>query len=177
MRNRRTVLSVQLARQGILLGLCGGIAEIIWIGLYGSAGAVDSAEVARAISAATGQLLLGAPLTTAPFIQGVAIHMFAALGLGIALAYLWRSLEAPASPRIGAYAFMVGALALVWAFNFFVVLPLISPAQIDLHRPFTELIPYPVSLASKILFGVVGALVLQWSDARSVPAPSRPSAC
>jgi hypothetical protein len=45
-------------------------------------------------------------------------------------------------------------LACVWAINFFVVLPLISPA-------FVTLVPYPVSLVSKLLFGVAAAAVLR----------------
>ena len=50
---------------------------------------------------------------------------------------------------------MLTALAGVWAINFFVVLPIVSPA-------FVHVVPYAVSLTSKLLFGVAAAAVLRW---------------
>jgi hypothetical protein len=49
---------------------------------------------------------------------------------------------------------MAAALAMVWAFNFFILLPLIDPA-------FVALMPYPASLLSKLLFGLAGAVMLR----------------
>jgi hypothetical protein len=52
------------------------------------------------------------------------------------------------------YPFMLAALAGVWAVNFFVVLPLVSPA-------FVHIVPYAVSLTSKLLFGVAAAEIVR----------------
>jgi hypothetical protein len=49
---------------------------------------------------------------------------------------------------------MLAALAGVWAVNFFVVLPLVSPA-------FVHIVPYAVSLTSKLLFGVAAAEIVR----------------
>jgi hypothetical protein len=152
---------IKAARYGVLAGMAGGIAEIIWIALYGSLTAVDATEVARAISATAGWLAPGIPLGAAPIIRGIIIHMVAAVGLGIALAIAWRSLSKRASLQINPYTFMVGALGVVWTFNFFVLLPLIGTAVPGLQHTFVELLPYPVSLASKILFGLAGAAMLR----------------
>ena len=62
---------------------------------------------------------------------------------------------------------MLVALVGVWAVNFFVVLPGISPA-------FIHLVPYPVSLMSKILFGLAAAEALRRQDASALKARSGP---
>lgn len=56
---------------------------------------------------------------------------------------------------------MLLALTIVWGINFFVVLPLLSPYFVDLNRSFVELIPYPASLTSKLMFGLTAAVVLR----------------
>ena len=62
---------------------------------------------------------------------------------------------------------MIAALAGVWALNFFVVLPIISPA-------FVHLVPYAVSLTSKLLFGVAAAATLRRQDASRTAAGPAP---
>jgi hypothetical protein len=84
-----------------------------------------------------------------------------ALGLAFA-ATIWRL----AAPRLGPAAFMAtaaGALALVWAFNFFVVLPVLNPA-------FVTLMPYGITLTSKVLFGIAMGSVLLNASPRGIPA-------
>ena len=49
---------------------------------------------------------------------------------------------------------MLASLATVWAINFFIVLPVIS-------APFVHLVPYSVSLMSKLLFGIAAAETLR----------------
>jgi hypothetical protein len=49
----------------------------------------------------------------------------------------------------------------VWAVNFFVVLPVINPQ-------FVDLVPYAISLVSKVLFGVAAAGTLQRAIAHLV---------
>jgi hypothetical protein len=151
-------------RVGAALGMAGGTAEIAWIALYGSLAGIDAAEVAGAISAAVNWVVPGVGLAGAPVLLGVAVHMFAAVAIGIALVFVWDLLPATRPARVNAYAFMLGALALVWAFNFFVVLPLIGPHIAGLQSTFAELVPYPASLASKLLFGLAGAFALKFTS-------------
>lgn len=145
---------------GSLAGAAGGIAEILWVGFYGSISGNDPAELARGIATVAGALVPISPFVSAPIASGLAIHMFAAVALGIALAFAWHVLSHRKLIGADEYKLLPGTLALIWVFNFFVLLPLISPYFSDLHRDFTEIVPYPVSLFSKLLFGLAAAAVL-----------------
>ena len=57
----------------------------------------------------------------------------------------------------GLYAAVSAALFVVWAVNFLVVLPLVSPQ-------FVDAVPYTVSLFSKVLFGITAAGIFQWAQ-------------
>jgi len=137
-------------RYGIMAGVAGGLAEIAWISIHAIATGTDPAILARGITTAAG---VGALLPAAPVTLGIAVHMSLAAALGIALASLWRAL-ARTHGTGGLYALALAVLASVWAMNFFVVLPAISPA-------FVLLVPYPVSLASKLLFALAAAETLR----------------
>jgi len=81
------------------------------------------------------------------------VHMALAVTLGVVLTFGWQALSVNrglANP----YPFMLAALAGVWAFNFLVVLPIVSPA-------FVHIVPYAVSLTSKLLFGVAAAEIIR----------------
>jgi hypothetical protein len=143
----------RIAKYGVLLGIAGGLAEVVWIAAYGSIAGGDAAEVARGVTAAVGWLVPSA-LVSAPVLMGIVIHMAAAVAIGIALMFLWRASTGQRPVWTNEYVFMIAALTAIWTLNFFVVLPLVSPA-------FVELVPYPVSLISKVLFGVAGAVVLR----------------
>jgi hypothetical protein len=142
------------AKYGILLGIAGGIAEIIWVASYGQFTGGSSAAVARGVSATVSTVLPAASLEVAPVAYGIVIHMVLAAGLGVVLVFAWRALTEQQQRRVNEYAFMAAALATVWAFNFFILLPLIDPA-------FVALMPYPASLLSKLLFGLAGAVMLR----------------
>jgi hypothetical protein len=144
----------QGVRYGILLGIAGGIAEIIWVASYGLFTGGSSAAVARGVSATVSTVLPAVSLEMAPVAYGIVIHMALAVGLGVALVFAWRALADQRQRLVNEYAFMVAALAMIWAFNFFILLPLIDPA-------FVALIPYPASLLSKLLFGLAGAVMLR----------------
>jgi hypothetical protein len=144
----------KIARYGILLGIAGGIAEIIWVASYGLLTGGSSAAVARGVSATVSTVLPAVSLEVAPVAYGIVIHMLLAAGLGIVLVFAWRALAEQRQRLVNEYAFMVAALASVWAFNFFILLPLIDTA-------FVALMPYPASLLSKLLFGLVGAVMLR----------------
>lgn len=135
---------------GLLAGLSGGAAEVAWVSLYSSATETSGMIVAQQVAASVTPA--AAALPSAPLL-GITIHMLLSVVLGLAFAAtIWRL----AAPRLGAAAFLATAavsLALVWAFNFFVVLPALNPA-------FVTLMPYGATLTSKILFGIAMGSVL-----------------
>lgn len=153
-------------RLGIIAGLAGGLAEIIWIALYASLSATEAAAVARGV---TGTVWPSLAASTWAVPLGIALHMAIAMVLGIAVATLMRPLYRRS--RYGALGALatVAALVAVWAVNFLVLLPAINPA-------FVALLPYGASLASKVLFGLAAAAVL-WGASRSRTglAPSLPA--
>jgi hypothetical protein len=145
----RRLQMAKIAGYGALVGAAGGLAEIVWIALYGALTGSDASEVARAVSAVASAVLPGA-LAAAPVAAGIMIHMIIATALGIALVLLWSALPS----RQSEYSFMLAALTAVWAFNFLLFLPLIGPG-------FVEVVPYPASLFSKLMFGVAAAAMLR----------------
>lgn len=131
-------------RLGAYAGLAGGIAEIAWISVYAAASGSSAAEVARAVAgAATGGLFTTAAL-------GVVIHLLLGIALGIALALAWRRLPLRAGAE---FVLLPVILAAVWKFNFFVLLPVLDPS-------FVHLLPYGVTLTSKLMFGLAAAATL-----------------
>lgn len=149
----------ELIKSGILAGAAGGLAEIIWVSLYATVTGGNAATLARGVTTAAG---VSALLPAAPVTMGIAVHMALAVLLGIVLACLWQALAPRMHGVSSLYVVVLAALAAVWAVNFFVILPVISP-------PFVHMIPYPVSLMSKLLFGLAAAETLRRSAAR-VPA-------
>jgi hypothetical protein len=66
-----------------------------------------------------------------------------------------QSQKAPSSARLSkSDSQSLAALAGVWATNFFVVLPIVGAA-------FIHLVPYAISLSSKLLFGAAAAEVVR----------------
>jgi hypothetical protein len=145
--NNRAKSLLETARHGIVAGAAGGFAEIAWVTLYAEATGGDPATLARGVTTAAG---VSALFPAGPVALGVTVHMALAVTLGIALSFGWRTLSSRRLDIASLFPFMLVALIGVWAVNFFVVLPGISPA-------FIHLVPYPVSLMSKILFGLAAA--------------------
>jgi hypothetical protein len=145
----------ETVRFGAIAGAAGGLAEIAWVTLYAEATGRNAAILARGVTTATG---VGALLPAAPMILGVAVHMTLAVTLGVVLAFTWRVLSANRALSVKPYPFTLALLVGVWAVNFFVVLPIVSPA-------FIHMVPYTVSLASKLLFGLAAAEVIRRQDA------------
>ena len=151
LRDKKTKQS--LVHPMLLAGLAGGIAELVWVMLYSSLTQASGSEVARQIVVTLFPVLMQAPSVVA---LGVAIHF--ALSLALAAAFVWIVWR-PFIRNRGAVATFVGAavaLALIWAANFLVVLPRLNP-------DFVALMPYSVTLFSKLLFGVAMAWVLNGS--------------
>jgi len=158
----KTVL--ETTRHGVVAGVAGGLAEIAWVTLYAGATSADPATFASGVTTAAG---LSALFPAAPVAVGVTVHMALAVTLGIALSFGWRALSSHRLDAAGLFPFILAALGGVWAVNFFAVLPIISPA-------FIHLAPYPVSLMSKVLYGLAAAEALRIQDALALKVRPRP---
>lgn len=138
-----------VAAIGALAGVAGGLAELIWIWTYAALTNSDATLVARAVTDAVRFANQGIP----PVVSGVGIHMGLAAILGVAVAHALRPV-AGFLHGIGLYLAVTAALVIVWAVNFLVVLPVVSPQ-------FVDVVPYTVSFLSKLLFGVAAAGTFQ----------------
>jgi hypothetical protein len=144
----------ETVRQGVVAGAAGGLAEIAWVALYASVTGGDAALLAKGVTSAAGVRAL---LPSSPVILGIIVHMSLAAIVGILLAFAWRELREQWPAVRALYPAALAALASIWALNFFVVLPIVSPT-------FVHLVPYTVSLTSKLLFGIAAAVALQLTD-------------
>lgn len=151
---------LETVRYGIVAGAAGGLAEIAFVTLYAGISGGDPALLARGITSAAGASAL---LPSAPVMLGILVHMGLAVIVGLLLAFAWRELCEQWPSLRNPYPFALAALAGIWVLNFFLVLPIVSPA-------FVHLVPYPVSLTSKLLFGIAAAATLQWETAFDVAA-------
>jgi hypothetical protein len=138
---------LEIMRRGVVAGLAGGLAEVAWVSLYAGITGCNAEILARGVTTASG---VSALLPGSPVPLGIGVHMVLAIMLGVALSYVWSKLSTNGFGSARAYPVMLAALAGVWAINFFVILPIVSPA-------FVHLVPYSVSLASKLLFGLAAA--------------------
>jgi hypothetical protein len=150
---------LETVRFGVIAGAAGGLAEIVWVTLYAGVTGGNAAVLARGVTTAAGLASLFPPLSTA---LGIALHMTLAVSLGIALAFAWRGLSSR-SQAVSPFPLVLAALAGVWVVNFFVVLPIVSPG-------FVHLMPYSVSLISKMLFALAAAEVLRQQQVAMRPA-------
>jgi hypothetical protein len=142
-------------RTGAIAGLVGGAAEVIWVSLS----TTNAAAVARGVTATVSPQLAASGLGVA---AGTAIHMLIALALGIAATIAIRSLMSADRPAYLEPLIVVGLLTAIWAFNFFILLPIVNP-------PFATLLPYGASLVSKVLFGIAAASVLMIGRPKPFP--------
>ena len=141
-------------RAAIAAGAAGGVAEMLWVAAYSSATPVAGADVAREVAVS---LIPDAVHVAMAPVWGVGIHMLLSVALGLALAKL---LLLHIVPRYGAGMLIpaaMTALVIVWAVNFFVILPV-------LNASFVTLMPLAATLTSKLLFGAALGMVLQRSS-------------
>jgi hypothetical protein len=155
MSRTQTTDFAKTLQYGAMAGAAGGVAEILWIALYSAITGTDAAGVAQGVTAAFG---LSGIVPESSVTLGLAIHMLLAIGLGLALGFAWRVLASRSRAELNTYALIVAALAGVWAVNFFILLPALSPG-------FVHLVPYPVSLLSKLLFGLAAAETFRRANA------------
>jgi hypothetical protein len=136
---------------GSIAGLIGGLVEFGWVTLYADITGEDPHQFAPGIvsAAAVRALLPGRP----PSFLSVVVNLLFAVILGIVLTLAWRALVAEKPTLTNPLPFALAALGVVWAINFFVLLPIIRPE-------FVHLVPYGVSLTSSLLYGATVAAVL-----------------
>ncbi len=89
---------------------------------------------------------------------GVAIHYVLSLLIAGAAAFAYLRIFAGDIDESTIFASSISALAIIWASNFFVVLPVVNPV-------FVTLMPLTVTLISKIGFGIA----MGWVFATAVP--------
>jgi hypothetical protein len=140
-----------MLRNGMIAGAAGGLAEVAWVSLYATLTGANAASVAHGVTTAVGATAL---LSDNAVMLGIGIHMTIALALGISLAAAWQAVSNVSATCRPPYGFVLAVLVGVWAMNFFVVLPVVSP-------DFIHLVPYAVSFVSKLLFGIAAAEVLR----------------
>lgn len=143
-----------LMQVGLLAGLAGGLAEVLWISTFAAGSQVGAAAVARGVAGAVG--LGGAGAVSI----GVAVHMALAAALGVIVVAVLRALPIRRRGWRADLTLTLAALAAVWAFNFLVLLPVLSPE-------FVTIVPMPVSFASKLLFGLATFAAFEASEARA----------
>lgn len=135
----------------LLAGLAGGATEILWVMLYSTITATSGTTIARQVTASLWPV--AAEWSLAPAL-GIAIHLALSLALATVLvSFLLRFAAQRLAPGM-VIACAAAMLALVWAVNFFVVLPTLNPG-------FVTIMPYAATLFSKILFGIAMAWVIR----------------
>jgi hypothetical protein len=149
---------------GVGIGLAGGFAEIGVVSLYAALTGTDAGDVARQVAVAVG-------LPDVSVASGVMVHLALSVGLGVALVWLVQLAVLRPMRTASVVGFMTACLAVVWAVNFFIVLPRLSPG-------FVTLLPYGVTLASKLMFGVAAGLAFcrverRWLAGRSARSGMR----
>ena len=127
----------------LLAGAAGGTVEVVWVWLFCTVAPLQSSLVAEEITRSFFPQMAGISAVTA----GIVIHYGLALLIaGVAAMTLFRMLGRKSEVR-NLVAASVAALVAIWTTNFFVILPVVNPG-------FVTLMPYTVTLASKVGFGI-----------------------
>ena len=138
----------------VLAGIAGGTVEIIWVLLYCLGSPLQASLVAEEIARS---FLPGTAGMTA-VIAGVVVHYILSLLIAGVAAIAYLRVFAGDFDESTIFATSISALAIIWASNFFVVLPVVNPV-------FVTLMPLTVTLISKIGFGVA----MGWVFATAAP--------
>jgi hypothetical protein len=136
---------------GMLAGIAGGLAEVGWIAFYGAATGAPTDLVAQGVVRSMFPVF-GASHSSVWL--GILIHLALAIALALGLIFVIRLLLPRSDTGYYETAVVLLALVAVWAVNFFIVLPYINP-------DFVGLLPYGVTLVSKLLFGLSAATVFR----------------
>ena len=154
---------LEVARVGVIAGLAGGLAEVAWIIVYGALSGVSVESVGQEI---TRSIVPSYAASSSAALIGILIHLILAVGLGISVTFaICLSLRRHTRVFVE-YTLVILTLATVWAVNFLLVLPYLNPR-------FLDLLPYSVTLVSKLLFGLSAATVLRTERSTSI-VPASP---
>lgn len=156
MRTSNQTQNSNLVLIGSLGGIAGGLTEIAWVSAYGMATGTPLAPIARGIVQSVIPAVAESPAGPA---FGIIIHLALAVLVGIGLAIVIGRLAKTRLHSESEFAVAVLALLAIWAVNFFIVLPNLNPA-------FVGLLPYSVTLVSKLLFGLAAAVTFRASRLR-----------
>ncbi|MBI5563044.1 MAG: hypothetical protein HY894_09390 [Deltaproteobacteria bacterium] len=143
-------------KAGCAAGFAGGLAEVAFMGIYSALGGISGGTMLRLIT----NTFTSASFAFGPAgaFDGLVIHLILSALIGVAFGVLQCLLHRARAAV--SYPILVSSgaalLAGIWAFNFFVLLPVINPA-------FTVYVPLAPAFFSKLSFGltlaVTGALV------------------
>ncbi len=126
-----------------LAGVAGGTVEVVWVMFFclmsPSSSSLVAEEIARSVLP---QISVHSALATGLFIH----YVLAVLVAGMVAMTILRLLRDRVDMR-SVLAISTAALAAIWATNFFVILPVIN-------ADFVTLMPYTVTLVSKLGFGI-----------------------
>jgi hypothetical protein len=160
--NAANSLAIETLRIGAFAGVAGGFAEVVWIGSYGVATGTPVEPVARGIAASILPTVVES--SSAAAWLGLLIHLGLAIALGLCLAFVLRHVSCRAGTTHSELGLVMLTLTAVWAMNFLVALQYINPA-------FVGLLPYSVTLLSKLLFGLSAATVFRVDRLRRAKIP------
>ena len=127
----------------VLAGIAGGTVEVIWVLLYCIGSPLQASLVAEEVARSFLPQMVG---LTAVF-TGLLIHYVLALLIAAVAVFAYLRTFAGDIDEPAMFATSIAALVAIWAANFFVVLPVVNP-------DFVTLMPYTVTLISKIGFGI-----------------------
>lgn len=144
-----SVGTLNMWKVAALAGFAGGLAEVVWVFLYGLVTSNATLVVAYEITHSIAPALAMTPY--APLF-GFITHFALAAIIATGFTYtIWQPyLRHKSTLAILSTALLT--LASIWAINFLLVLPNLNPT-------FINLMPYSITLASKLLFGLVMAWV------------------
>jgi hypothetical protein len=144
-----------VTRMIILAGAAGGTAEVLWVLIYCFGSPLQASLVAEEVTRSFVPQMVGPTAV----MTGVFIHYVLAILIAAVAAVAYLRIFAADINEPAIFATSIAALVAIWATNFFVVLPIINPV-------FVTLMPYTVTLISKIGFGIA----MSWIFAANMPA-------
>ena len=126
-----------------LAGIAGGTVEVVWVILFCLISPLQSSLIAAEIVRSFLPQIAGLSAVTA----GLIIHFILSVLITGAVAMTLLRTLANRTDMLAVLAVSAAALAAIWVTNFFVILPLVNP-------DFVTLMPYTVTLVSKLAFGI-----------------------
>ena len=136
------------SRDFIAAGLAGSMAEVFWISLFCAMTGGSAIGILRQITATV--LAGSADADWAPA-AGIAIHFVLGVLIAAAFGVVVRDGLLRRAGWAVHFAAALAVLSMIWAVNFFVLLPALNPS-------FVTIVPLWASFVSKLLFGVAMAL-------------------